>query len=317
MIDRQIRRAALVAVLALSLAPATGFAFPQSTETSGEIPTDLNGTWLVVNRLEFTRPTPTPLPVASGEPTPKPAPSPKAGSLRPFTVAYLFSITHLPTAEAQKVRDADKAKRQASIAKANKILSEELAKGGQKPQPLASGETPVEPKAMGFGIPKAPDSVVDLHDEVAVTLQDVVMPKEIQDSIDAANKAEKVWEPSEKDLGILKAQWKTLKPPARTEYSKIDWKVLQDKYLEGGMQQDEKTKHAKFVISGDATLISSPGQANRNIIIYGAEKISDNVIEGGHVRAIMTAAPFPIPIDMKGVFKMIRLTPPPPKKKAS
>ena len=32
------------------------------------------------------------------------------------------------------------------------------------------------------------------------------------------------------------------------------------------------------------------------------------MIEGGHVRAIMTAAPFPIPIDMKGTFKMYRLT---------
>ena len=42
---------------------------------------------------------------------------------------------------------------------------------------------------------------------------------------------------------------------------------------------------------------------------------SDTVIEGGHVRAIMTSAPFPIPIDMKGSFKMYRLTDPPKAKK--
>jgi hypothetical protein len=40
--------------------------------------------------------------------------------------------------------------------------------------------------------------------------------------------------------------------------------------------------------------------------------VSDTLIEGGHVRAIMTAAPFPIPIDMKGTFKMYRLTDPKP-----
>jgi hypothetical protein len=109
-------------------------------------------------------------------------------------------------------------------------------------------------------------------------------------------------------LALLKSSWKSLKPRAKSEYSRIQWKVMEQKYLEGGMMQDEKTKNAKFVISGDAALVASPGQANRNIIVYGADKASDTVLEGGHVRAIMTSAPFPIPIDMKGRFKMYRLT---------
>jgi hypothetical protein len=294
----------LAAVVALSLAlmPTSGFAFPQSTETSGEITPDLNGAWLVVNRLEFPRPTP--------EASPSPGTSPAAG-IRPFTVANVFKIEHLPTAEAQKVRDADKAKKQAAIEKATKILAEEQKKAGADPKPLASGEIPIEPKVLSYGVPRAPDSVVDLHDEVAIYLLDVEIPKSIQDTIEKANKEEKVWEPSEKDLATFKSSWKTLKPRAKSEYSRIQWKVLQDKYLEGGMLQDEKTKNAKFVISGDATLIAGPGQANRNIIIYGANQVSDRLIEGGHVRAIMTAAPFPMPIDMKGSFKMYRLTDPP------
>jgi hypothetical protein len=116
---------------------------------------------------------------------------------------------------------------------------------------------------------------------VTVHLIDVDLPKSIQDEIDAANKAEKPWEPSEKELATLKAGWKGLKLRAKTEYSRIQWKVLENKYLEGGMLQDDQTKDAKFVISGDAQLLGSPGQANRNIIIYGANKVSDKVIEGG------------------------------------
>jgi hypothetical protein len=304
MIDRQIRRAccaAVVVALSLALSATSGHAFPQSTETSGEITPDLNGTWFVVNRMEF--PYATPQPGA----TPNPGPSPKAqGGVRPFTVGYVFTIKHLPTSQATKLRDAEKEMKQAALEKANRILAEELKKSG--PPKAAEGETPIEPKAMSYGIPKAADSVVDLHDEVAVELLDVELPKTIQDAIDQANKAEKVWEPSEKDLALLKSSWKTLKPRAKTEYSRIQWKVLQDKYLDGGMLQDEKTKNAKFVISGDAALVATPGQPNRSILVYGADKVSDNVIEGGHVRAIMTASPFPIPIDMKGVFKMIRLT---------
>jgi hypothetical protein len=308
MIDCQIWRGLLAATamtLSLALVPTSGFAFPQSTETSGEITPDLTGTWLVVNRIEFTRPTPTA--VAS----PAPEATPVAAVVRPFTVAYVFTIDHLPTAEAQKLREQDKALKQAAIDKANKILAEDLKKAGGKPSPVASGETPIEPKVLTYGIPRAPDSVVDQHDEVAVNLLDVEMPKAMQETIDKANKEEKIWEPTDKDLALLKAGWKTLKPRTKSEYSKIDWKVLQNKYLEGGLLQDDKTKNAKFVISGDATLIAGPGQANRNILIYGADKVSDRLIEGGHVRAIMTAAPFPIPIDMKGSFKMYRLTDPP------
>jgi len=310
MIDRQIRHglfATALMALSLALVPANGFAFPQSTATSGEIATDLTGTWLVVNRLEFPRPTPE----ASPSPSPEPAASPAAASIRPFSVAYVFTIEHLPTAEAQKLRDADKAKKQAAVDKATKILAEEQKKAGAAPKPVASGELPVEPKVLSYGIPRAPDSVADLHDEITVHLLDVEIPKSIQDAIDKANKAEQIWDPSEKDLALLKSSWKTLKPRAKSEYSRIQWKVVQDKYLDSGMLQDDKTKNAKFVISGDASLIAGPGQANRNIIIYGAEQVSERLIEGGHVRAIMTASPFPLPIDMKGSFKMYRLTNPP------
>jgi hypothetical protein len=147
-------------------------------------------------------------------------------------VAYVFTIAHLPTAEAQKLRDADKAKKQAAIDKATKILAEEQKKAGANPQPVASGELPVEPKVLSYGIPRAPDSVVDLHDEIAVHLLDVEIPKSIQDAIDKANKAEQIWNPAEKDLALLKSSWKTLKPRAKSEYSRIQWKVVQDKYLD-------------------------------------------------------------------------------------
>ena len=160
---------------------------------------------------------------------------------------------------------------------------------------------------MRVGVVDA-DLLRDAFLELREDLLDVDLPKSIQDTIDKANRSEQIWNPTEQDLATLKSSWKTLKPRAKTEYSRIEWKVMQDKYLDGGMLQDDKTKNAKFVMSGDAQLVATPGQPNRNIIIYGADQVSDKVIEGGHVRAIMTAAPFPIPIDMKGIFKMIRLT---------
>ncbi|MCC6763830.1 MAG: hypothetical protein IT293_04125 [Deltaproteobacteria bacterium] len=306
MIDRPMWRplvAAAAVALSMTLAPSAGFGFPQSTETSGEITPNLTGTWLVVNRLEFSKNTST-----SDRPGATPTPGLDPKDIRPFTVGYLFTIEHVPTSVAQKRRDAEKAKKQEAVDKATKILAEEQLKAAKDPKPAPSGALPVEPKVLSYGIPKAPDSAVDQHDEVSVKLLDVDLPKAVQAEIDAKNKAEEVWEPSQKDLALLKSSWKTLKPRQNSEYSRIQWKVMEQKYLEGGMLQDEKTKNAKFVISGDATLIGTPGQPNRNILVYGADKVSDTVLEGGHVRAIMTSAPFPIPIDMKGRFKMYRLT---------
>src|SRR5687768_10837918 len=111
MSDRQYWRglAAITAVtLSLALAPATAFAFPESTEASGESTPRVTGTWCGVNRIEFPK----------GKedkpgPSPAPSPSPGAASIRPFTVGYIFTIEHLTTAEAQKGRDAEKAQKQA------------------------------------------------------------------------------------------------------------------------------------------------------------------------------------------------------------
>ena len=306
MIDRQMWRALVAASLLaipMTLAPSASFGFPQSTETSGEVVPNLTGTWFVVNRLEF------PKDKTEDGAAPKPTPAtPDPKNIRPYTVGYIFTIEHVPTSEAQKRRDADKAKKQEAVDKATKILAEEQRKAAADPKPAPSGELPVEPKVLTYGIPKAPESVVDQQDEISVKLLDVDLPKEMQSEIDTKNKAEEIWEPSAKELATLKSSWKSLKPRAKTEYSRIQWKVMENKYLDGGLLQDDKTKNAKFVISGDAALIASPGQANRNILIYGADKVSATEIEGGHVRAIMTAAPFPIPIDMKGSFKMYRLT---------
>src|SRR5258705_13238635 len=108
---------------------------------------------------------------------------------------------------AEKDGDAEKVRRQAAIEKATKILAEEQKKAGAAPQPVASGETPVEPKVIGYGIPRAPESVVDTQDEVLVTLLDVDMPKAIQEQIDKTNKEEKPWQPADKDLALLKSSW--------------------------------------------------------------------------------------------------------------
>jgi hypothetical protein len=93
-----------------------------------------------------------------------------------------------------------------------------------------------------------------------VQLLDVDLPQAIQDDITKANKAEKPWEPSEKDLATLKSSWKTLKPRAKSEYSRIEWKVYEHKYLEGGLTPGREDQGLEVRHLRRRPAVSSPGQ---------------------------------------------------------
>src|SRR6185295_1571793 len=98
------RRALIGAVVTLSVYASRSFAFLETTETQGELPSNISGVWLVVNQLEFTQPEPSPSP---GAPTPAPHKE-AASSVRFFSVPYLLRIVHYPKAEADKMREADR-----------------------------------------------------------------------------------------------------------------------------------------------------------------------------------------------------------------
>ena len=344
---RYWRRVIMAAALALALVPRTSFGFVESSWTEGEIPADLNGVWLVVSHLEFARPTPQPTPGAPQaaaeaesqagaapegdaataavtvvpEPGPSPVaeastagePSPAAAAAAPqrnYTVATLWKIIHLPKPEAQSVRDAEAKMEQASVEKAKALIAEEQKQQKQKqkqsiPLETEGGDVESGPKVLVPTIP--PKRQPGDGDDVDIFLLDIEFPKTIQDSLEKAQKAEKPWEPSAKELALLKSSWGRLKPSKRDEYSKIEWKVLAADKFDEGLQMDPATKDAKFAITSDQQMIPKPNVPNKLILVFGAREIGGDLIEGGHVRAMMAAAPFPIPIEMKGSFKMYQV----------
>jgi len=279
-------------------------AFIESTDTDGELPTNISGVWLVVTHLEFAKPTPTPEP---GQPTPAASPGAKAagpaGPVRYFNVANLLRIAHLPKEKAQALRAATKKYEEASIAKAKAIVAEEEKKS--PPTQSESGEVQHEMKVLTPTVP--PKYQLGEGDDVDVYLLDVAFPKSIQDEIDAAQKAEKQWVPTEKDLALLKSSWNTLKPSGRDEFSKIEWKVQTSDKFDDNYKIDATTKDAKFVLSGNQEMIPKPNVPKTSIVVYGIADIKGATLSGKHTRAMMASAPFPIPIEMHGTFKMFKI----------
>ncbi len=279
-------------------------AFLESTDTEGELPTNMGGVWLVVTHLEFPKPTPT---GAIGAPTPAASPGPKGAAatapVRYFNVVNMLRVSHLRKDEAQKMHAASKKLEQASVEKAKAIIAEEQKKS--PPTQTETGEVQGEMKVLAPVVPAKYQP--GEGDDVDVFLLDVAFPKPIQDSIDAAQKAEKQWVPTEKDLALLRSSWDTLKPSGRDEFSKIEWKVQTSDKFDDNLKMDPTTKDAKFAITGNQEMIPKPNVPKTNIIVYGVEEIKGDTLSGKHTRAMMASAPFPIPIEMRGTYKMYKL----------
>jgi len=300
---REWRLVSIAALLALGMFQSRSYAFVESTETDGELPGNISGVWLLVSQMEFPKPTPTPAEGSSPEPTPVKSPGADAESpLRYFNVVNLIRVVHFLKDEANAIRAADRKREEVSKEKAKAILATE---SNVVPVETATGEVESGPKVLVPTVPasKQPGS----GDDVDIFMLDVAFPKAMQAEIDKAHQAEKQWVPTEKDLAQLKTGWSTLKPSGRDEYSKIEWKVMAHDKFDDNFQIDPTTKDSKFAISGNEQMIPKPNVPKTNIIIYGADDIAGNVISGKHTRAIMASAPFPLPIEMHGTFKMYKV----------
>jgi hypothetical protein len=317
MFKRRNWRAVLVAAaVVVGLTPAPSFSIVESTETEGAVSPNVSGVWLVISYLQFPNASPTPEGAAAGpSPAASPAPGRKAGAeqtgknetaTRTFNVVNLLKITHLGKEGARALREEEERREQASVAKAKEIIADEQKKSNSIPVQTETGEVEGQAKVIVPTVP--PKRQISTEDYFDVSLIDVDMPKDIQDSVDQAQKADKPWVPSAKQLAELKSSWSTLKTKAPSEYGKIEWKVTSADKYDDNLQTDEQTKGSKFVISGNEEMIPKPGVPKTNVLVFGVRKIQPDVLEGGHVRAMMATAPFPLPIEMKGTFKMYKVT---------
>jgi hypothetical protein len=312
MINRRYWRRALVAgALALTLAPATGFGFVESTTTEGELPANLNGVWLLVSHLEFVKPTPTPAPsptagtAAAVSQTSAPSPAAAAPPARVVNVVNVLKIIHYAKAEAQVFRDQETKMQQAAIDKAKAIIAAEQK--GSVPVQTATGEVEGAGEAKVIVPSVPPKRLPGDGDDVDIYLLDVALPASVEDTLQKAQKAEKPWTPTAKDLTLLKSSWSSLKPSGRDEINKIEWAVKSADKFDEGLQTDPTTKDAKFAITANQEMLPKPGVAKTNILVFGAREIGKESIKGAHVRAMLAGAPFPITVEMKGLFTMHKL----------
>jgi hypothetical protein len=280
---------------ALWLAPASSMAFPESTETRGELPQKIDGIWMVVNQIVYSSATPEPTPQPGETPRPTGTPvadAPKAKE-RILNAVQLLRIEHVSKAVADESREEDQKRAAASLAKAQAILEKEKKTDTKIVIPVV----PTRPDA-----PPPPSG-----DQLEIYLMDVNLPASVEQSFKAANDKAVDWVPTEQDLKTMKADWKSLKPSNRDEFSRINWKVTTAAEFDDQLKTDPTLTDAKFAIVSNQEMIPKPTQPKSNILVYGVQNQTADRMSGKHVRAMMAAAPFPIPIELKGRYTMYRI----------
>jgi hypothetical protein len=135
------------------------------------------------------------------------------------------------------------------------------------------------------------------------------LPKRVGDLVNEANAEDKAWRPTPQDLSEIAASWGTTPerdPKIATQRNEI--------YGQDGFDRDfkneEQTKSAIWAARQTAQFRRSANPSVRGINVFGATEARDGGYAGNYTAATIAAAPFPIPITLKGKFQMYRVAGP-------
>jgi len=135
------------------------------------------------------------------------------------------------------------------------------------------------------------------------------LPKRVADVVTEANTDDKAWRPTPQDLSEIASAWDTLPerdPKIATQRNEIYGKDGFDR----DFQNEEQTKNAIWAARQTAQFRHSAAPSVRSINVFGATEARDGGYAGNYTAATIAAAPFPIPITLKGKFQMYRVAGP-------
>ena len=150
-------------------------------------------------------------------------------------------------------------------------------------------------------------------EQLALTVHFYPFPEGQQKALDAANTANRQWQPSVDDLAQIAARWG--EPENDPHLATIENEIVARDGFDDDFKSEPKTRDAMWAIRQREDFHPSAAPAVRQINVYGTLEAKDGGYSGNYTTATLAAAPFPIPITLNGTFQIYRLTataPPPP-----
>lgn len=148
------------------------------------------------------------------------------------------------------------------------------------------------------------------REHLEVMLKRVEVPAELAKKVQEGGSGPTPWTPAADDLRMLDERWDQL-PSTNADWAKIEHKLYGADAYTDELKSDEETKGSKFALLTKETF-SGAQPVKTTISVYGFRESGPNGQSGSFVTTSIAAAPLPIPITLKGDFKVHRVGAPPP-----
>lgn len=125
-------------------------------------------------------------------------------------------------------------------------------------------------------------------------------------AIDAAGAEGKAWTPTPEDLAAIAAAWDDLRPVV-SHLKSVKNDIAGKDGFDDNLKKDPRTKDAVFVIRQRMDLFPTAAPVVRYAFVYAAMAAKDDGYTGNLDGVTIAAAPFPLPISVKGSLRMYRI----------
>ncbi len=136
----------------------------------------------------------------------------------------------------------------------------------------------------------------------------LALPDEMQKKVDAANLAKETWVPSSDEIKTVAADVKKLVRSLEDTFGSVKYRFVTREHYDDVIKADEMSKEsfAVLIVSQfphHKNAKPGEGRLSRNDHVYYIDRHDTDAIEGRHIQLQLLAAPFPMPITLKGDFK--------------
>ena len=152
--------------------------------------------------------------------------------------------------------------------------------------------------------PRAVPAFWDVSDAngLTLTVRLVKLPAAQQAKLDQGNTSGTTWEPTTDDLRAIDAEWDQL-PVDPTAFESIETEIVSRDAFDDQTKADPDARDALFLVKQDERYAPSAAPAIKQANVYAALTAADGGFQGRFAGLTLAAAPFPIPIGFKGLFR--------------
>jgi len=141
---------------------------------------------------------------------------------------------------------------------------------------------------------------------LVLTVEFATLPPAMQKAVDDSNAAEKGWTPTPADLAALADGWDTL-PRGQPGVATVETELIGHDAYDEEIKKDDAVKDTLWMVRTSQSFLPSAAPMIKQVSVYGASRAVGNGWEGTFAHLMLAAAPFPIPISLKGDFHLYRL----------